>query len=115
MLRGEIDPLDLIFPDGALTSAETALSGIRRAFRLNNLLVQKAIAEIARRLPNGKALRVLEIGGGTGGMTSFVLPVLPEHCTEYVFTDVSPRFTRACAAQVCPLSVPAMPHARYRA
>jgi NADPH:quinone reductase-like Zn-dependent oxidoreductase/acyl carrier protein/SAM-dependent methyltransferase len=25
-------------------------------------------------------------------MTSFVLPVLPEHCTEYVFTDVSPRF-----------------------
>ena len=26
-------------------------------------------------------------------MTSFVLPVLPEHCTEYVFTDVSPRFT----------------------
>ena len=37
-------------------------------------------------------MRILEIGGGTGGMTSFVLPVLPEHCTEYMFTDVSPHF-----------------------
>ena len=55
--------------------------------------MQKALGEIARRLPKGRALRILEIGGGTGGMTSFVLPVLPEHCTEYVFTDVSPRFT----------------------
>jgi acyl transferase domain-containing protein/NADPH:quinone reductase-like Zn-dependent oxidoreductase/short-subunit dehydrogenase/ubiquinone/menaquinone biosynthesis C-methylase UbiE/acyl carrier protein len=92
VLRGEIDPLDLIFPEGALTSAE-ALYQDSPSFRVNNLLVQKAMAEIARRLPAGKALRVLEIGGGTGGMTSFVLPVLPEHCTEYVFTDISSRFT----------------------
>src|SRR5262249_30384050 len=38
-------------------------------------------------------LRILEVGGGSGGTASFVLPVLPEHCTEYVFTDVSSRFT----------------------
>ena len=37
-------------------------------------------------------LRILELGGGTGGMTSFILPVLPENCTEYVFTDVSSHF-----------------------
>jgi acyl transferase domain-containing protein/NADPH:quinone reductase-like Zn-dependent oxidoreductase/ubiquinone/menaquinone biosynthesis C-methylase UbiE/acyl carrier protein len=92
VLRGEIDPLNLIFPEGTLTTAE-ALYQDSPSFRLNNLLVQKAVAEIARRLPKGKALRILEVGGGTGGMTSFVLPVLPEHCTEYVFTDISPRFT----------------------
>src|SRR4029453_9892802 len=92
VLRGETDPLNLIFPEGALTTAE-ALYQDSPSFRLNNLLVQKALAETARRLPKGRALRILEVGGGTGGMTSFVLPVLPEHCTEYVFTDVSPRFT----------------------
>ena len=92
VLRGEIDPLNLIFPEGALTTAESLYQD-SPSFRLNNLLVQKALGEMARRLPKGRALRILEIGGGTGGMTSFVLPVLPEHCTEYMFTDVSPRFT----------------------
>ncbi len=91
VLRGEIDPLNLIFPEGALTTAEHLYQDSLTC-RLNNLLVQKAVAEIVQRLPKGKALRILEVGGGTGGMTSFVLPVLPEHCTEYVFSDVSPGF-----------------------
>jgi acyl transferase domain-containing protein/acyl carrier protein/phospholipid N-methyltransferase len=92
VLRGEFDPLNLIFPEGALTAAETLYQD-SPTFRLNNLLVQKAVAEIARRLPQGRGLRILEVGGGTGGMTAFVLPILPAHCTEYVFTDVSSRFT----------------------
>jgi acyl transferase domain-containing protein/aryl carrier-like protein len=91
VLRGEVDPLNLIFPEGELTTAEHLYQD-SPTFRLNNLLVQKAVMQIVQHLPKGKALRVLEIGGGTGGMTSFVLSVLPEHCTEYVFTDISALF-----------------------
>ncbi len=92
VLRGDVDPLNLMFPDGALTTAEHLYQD-SPTLRLE----QSAGAEGDRSRSfdacrKGKALRVLEIGGGTGGMTSFVLPVLPEHCTEYVFTDVSPRF-----------------------
>ena len=92
VLRGEIDPLNLIFPEGALTTAESLLSGFTEL-----PAQQSAGAESARRdgatIAERTGVANPEIGGGTGGMTSFVLPVLPEHCTEYMFTDVSPRFT----------------------
>jgi acyl transferase domain-containing protein/acyl carrier protein len=91
VLRGDVDPLTLIFSEGTLASTEH-LYHDSPTLRFCNLLVQKTVEEIVRRLPKGSALRILEIGGGTGGITSFLLPVLPEHSTEYVFTDVSLRF-----------------------
>src|SRR5260370_9983897 len=42
------------------------------------------------RIREGRIIRVLEIGGGTGGMTSYVLPVLTPQRGEYVFTDLAP-------------------------
>jgi acyl transferase domain-containing protein/acyl carrier protein/phospholipid N-methyltransferase len=91
VLRGETDPLQLVFPEGTLTAAEHLYQD-SPALRPSNLLAQKAVTEIVRRLPPGRALRVLEIGGGTGGLAGFLLPVLPAHATQYVFTDVSARF-----------------------
>ena len=37
--------------------------------------------------PHKGRLRLLEIGAGTGGLTSYILPVLGDSC-DYVFTDV---------------------------
>jgi NADPH:quinone reductase-like Zn-dependent oxidoreductase/SAM-dependent methyltransferase/short-subunit dehydrogenase/acyl carrier protein len=91
VLRGETDPLELVFPESTLTAAEHLYQD-SPALRPSNLLAQKAVTEIVRRLPPGRALRVLEIGGGTGGLTGFLLPVLPAHATQYVFTDISARF-----------------------
>jgi acyl transferase domain-containing protein/ubiquinone/menaquinone biosynthesis C-methylase UbiE/acyl carrier protein len=91
LLRGEIDPLNLLFPEGALTFSEHLYQD-SAALRINNLLIQKSVAKIVQQLPRGKALRILEVGAGTGGTTSFVLPILSQHCTQYVFTDVSTHF-----------------------
>ena len=54
VLRDDFDPLNLIFPEGDVTAAE-ALYQDSPTFRLNNLLVQKAVVETVRRLPKGKA------------------------------------------------------------
>ncbi len=91
LLRGDVDPLTIMFAEGGMANSEYFYQD-SPTFRINNLLVQKAMAEIVCGLPKGMAVRILEIGGGTGGMTAFLLPVLPKHCTEYVFTDVSTHF-----------------------
>jgi acyl transferase domain-containing protein/ubiquinone/menaquinone biosynthesis C-methylase UbiE/acyl carrier protein len=91
VLRGHVDPLNLIFPEGEFTTTEHLYQD-SPSLRFVNLLAQRAILSIVQRLPKGKFLRILELGGGTGGMTSFILPVLPQDCVEYVFTDVSSHF-----------------------
>lgn len=94
VLRGEADPLQLIFPEGFLTTSEH-LYHDSPTCRIYNQLVQKAVATALERLPQGRKVRILEIGAGTGSMTSYVLPKLPANWTEYVFTDVSPVFATA--------------------
>ncbi|NEQ84189.1 MAG: SDR family NAD(P)-dependent oxidoreductase, partial [Moorea sp. SIO2I5] len=45
------------------------------------------------KLPKDRGVRLLEIGAGTGGTTSFILPHLNPQQTEYVFTDLGSLFT----------------------
>jgi acyl transferase domain-containing protein/acyl carrier protein len=96
VLRGDCDPLQLLFPDGSLEDAERLYtqSPFARAY---NALVADTIAEAARAVPPGRTLRVLEIGAGTGGTTAAVLARLPTNAADYVFTDVSPVFTSRAA------------------
>jgi len=90
VLRGDDDPLSIIFPQGSLLTEH--LYQASPTFRMYNRLVQQAVSSIVGRLPEGQTLRVLEIGGGTGSMTSYVLPALPASRTHYVFTDISQAF-----------------------
>ena len=94
VLRGEVDPLELIFPKGSLTASEHLYQD-SPSFRIYNQLVKSSIARALENLPKGQKVRILEIGAGTGGMTSYVLPLLPAKQTEYVFTDVTRQFTAA--------------------
>jgi NADPH:quinone reductase-like Zn-dependent oxidoreductase/SAM-dependent methyltransferase/acyl carrier protein len=50
------------------------------------------VQEAARQLPEGRGLRILEVGAGTGGLTSHVLPLLERGLHSYTFSDVSAAF-----------------------
>jgi malonyl CoA-acyl carrier protein transacylase/NAD(P)-dependent dehydrogenase (short-subunit alcohol dehydrogenase family)/SAM-dependent methyltransferase/acyl carrier protein len=92
VLRGELDPVRLLFPDGDVSMA-TRLYQDSPGSRVMNTLVREAMTAAVQRLPEGRSLRILEIGAGTGGTTSAVLPHLPTDRTKYLFTDLSPLFT----------------------
>ncbi|MEO8900003.1 MAG: SDR family NAD(P)-dependent oxidoreductase [Polyangiaceae bacterium] len=87
ILRGDVDPLHLLFPDGS-TELATALYRDTPEARVYNQLIRDTVRALAERLPAGRALRVLEVGGGTGGTTAWVAPALDARRTEYLFTDI---------------------------
>ncbi|MDZ8033646.1 type I polyketide synthase [Nostoc sp. DedSLP04] len=91
VLRGACDPLQLIFPNGDLASA-THLYQDAPGATVANTLVEKAIAHALAALPSDRGVRLLEIGAGTGGTTSYLLPQLHPQQTEYVFTDLGSIF-----------------------
>lgn len=95
VLQGQTDPLQLLFPDGSVTSVERLYQDSPGA-QVANHLVQQSITMALTHLPKDRPVRILEIGAGTGGTTTSVLPVLPADRTDYHFTDVSYLFmTRA--------------------
>ena len=95
-LRGDADPLELLFPGGSTAAAEQMYQ--RSPFaRYYNSLVGDAVAALAAGEASGAGtpgshLRILEIGAGTGGTTAHVLPRLPVGGADYTFTDISPLF-----------------------
>ena len=91
VLRGQADPLQLLFPGGSIAELEELYAGSPSATVINTQ-VRYAIAGAIAGLPAGRTLRVLEIGAGTGGTTKAVVPALPADRTEYTFTDISPLF-----------------------
>ncbi|HEX4954984.1 MAG TPA: SDR family NAD(P)-dependent oxidoreductase [Thermoanaerobaculia bacterium] len=99
VLRDELDPLDLLFPNGDLTLAEH-LYRSSPLVTLDNALLTRLSAEVAKSLPAGRPLTVLEIGAGTGAATASILPALPAGRTEYFFTDVSQLFLSKAQARL---------------
>ncbi|MDY6988821.1 MAG: SDR family NAD(P)-dependent oxidoreductase [Thermodesulfobacteriota bacterium] len=92
VLKGSCNPLDLLFPQADITTA-TTLYDNSPAFGPANRLMGHAVRAVLDHLPDGRGMKVLEIGSGTGGTTAHLLPHLPVDTTQYVFTDVSPLFT----------------------
>ncbi|RYP47319.1 hypothetical protein DL768_006621 [Monosporascus sp. mg162] len=93
MLAGEIDPLQVVF---ASNLADIFYSDLFKSLcadgRFSRLL------DLASH--ENPALRILEVGAGTGGVTGHVLSILQERekrtgtpaFIEYTYTDISPMF-----------------------
>ena len=91
VLRGEVDPLRLLFPsDGSVSAADIYRDSV--GGRTMNVLVAEAVAAFAAALPAGRTLRVLEIGAGTGATTESIQQRLDPDRTRYVFTDIAASF-----------------------
>jgi acyl transferase domain-containing protein/NADPH:quinone reductase-like Zn-dependent oxidoreductase/SAM-dependent methyltransferase/acyl carrier protein/NADP-dependent 3-hydroxy acid dehydrogenase YdfG len=89
LLRGEVTPVDALFSDGGQQIATRLYRDSVVARTFNPALVFAA-TQAAKSF--GSKARVLEVGGGTGATTSYLIPALTGKITEYVWTDLGAGF-----------------------
>ena len=87
ILTGQIDPLHCLFPNGSALLAEALYRESPEAKAYNQLLAE-AVASLVARAPSGHKVRILEVGGGTGGSTYHIAPRLKNASVTYCFTDI---------------------------
>ncbi len=90
VLRGEEDPLSLLFGSGEPSAADLYFKA--PIYRASNRMLGDAVRTLVAGLPEGRRLRVIEVGAGTGSATESVLPALPEGRYDYMYTDISAGF-----------------------
>jgi acyl transferase domain-containing protein/NADPH:quinone reductase-like Zn-dependent oxidoreductase/acyl carrier protein len=91
ILRGEKDAVQVLF---AGSSADLLDQFYGEGLYTSHWLaaIAATLQEAARHLPEGRGLRILEVGAGTGGLTAHVLARLDRELHSYTFTDVSSAF-----------------------
>lgn len=94
VLSGQIDPLELLFPGGSNELLERFYTDAGD-FPAFNRMIQVAMSKAVESLPPRRAIRVMEIGAGTGSLTHAILEALPADRSEYLFTDIGPAFVAA--------------------
>lgn len=100
LFRGETDPLELLFNSGA---AEKFYGYLSRTYSLDHRLFE-FISLAAHEQP---ALRIIEVGAGTGAMTRAFMACFRnieaktgrECFYEFTYTDISPAFFEAARAE----------------
>ena len=91
VLTGRESPLETLFPNGSFELAR-GLYEQSSTMRYINGLAAAALESIAAGVARDRQLRIMEVGAGTGGTTSALLPTLSPDRIRYRFTDVSDAF-----------------------
>ncbi|MCP5007605.1 MAG: SDR family NAD(P)-dependent oxidoreductase, partial [Planctomycetes bacterium] len=97
ILTGKQKATDVIFPNSSLKLVEGVYKGNRVADYFNEVLSNTLETAIQVRLKEDPSaqIRILEIGAGTGGTTSAILPRLrsfQNQIVDYCYTDISKAF-----------------------
>ncbi|WP_225444515.1 beta-ketoacyl synthase N-terminal-like domain-containing protein [Pseudomarimonas arenosa] len=96
ILTGALPATDVLFPDSSMRLVEGIYKHNLIADHFNRVLGENLRAEFAARAAGGeRGLRLLEIGAGTGGTTTGLLPMLRgfgDLVDEYCYTDLSKAF-----------------------
>ena len=93
VLSSSLPYQELLFPNGSMEIVRPVYEdSVVSAFY--NRCVMAAVDAIVSLLAKKRLALVLELGAGTGGTASSVLPALVSTCERYVFTDVSEVFLR---------------------
>lgn len=99
ILRGEKEAVQVLFGgSGAEILDQFYGDGLFASQWMNTIATALRLA--ANRLPEGRGLRILEVGAGTGGLAAHVLPLLERGVHAYTFSDVSPGFFSPAAQKL---------------
>lgn len=101
MLKGQLDPLSFLFQDDSVREFYREICSKVICYEPFN----RYIDAVSHKNP---ALKVMEIGAGTGATTDFILEALGSRkgggvrtldCTQYDYTDISPAFFESAATR----------------
>ncbi|CVI64917.1 Phenyloxazoline synthase MbtB [Clostridiales bacterium CHKCI001] len=91
LLKGDVDPLDLLFPKG---NVDIAMSAYRDSLvnKSLNKIIENGVAEYVKEKGKEYKVKILELGAGVGGTSFEIISALKESNVEYCFTDISTFF-----------------------
>lgn len=93
ILFDELDPIQLLFSKKNDIDAANYYHDAP-AYQVLNDILGKVVETIFANIPENSKVHILEVGAGTGGTTSYVLPYLSDKNCQYTFTDISDVFLK---------------------
>ena len=90
VLRGQEDPLSLLFGDEEPRAGDLYMKA--PVWKAANLMMGDVVEMIVAGLPEGRRLKVIEVGAGVGSATACILPKLRPGSYDYTYTDISAGF-----------------------
>lgn len=90
-LTGRLDPLSLLFRDAKARSLLEDVYTHAPMFKSGTIFLAQYLVSVFRQFDSEREIKVIELGAGTGGTTSYLIKLLStcKQRFQYTFTDLS--------------------------